>query len=167
MDIPYDLIHKLENKYGTMSNVPENNATLIKIRNILWENESLSNIENQLELENKVIQYVSEGYNALDIAKKTNKGIRTIRGLIKRLNLKLKPQFNYVAINKDTGQKIFSSSFKNYEVITKQRVKFADSAKIYLYKKGYVLREARGVYRWKTLKNGDQYFSGKELCTKC
>ena len=135
MDIPYDLIHKLENKYGTMSNVPENSATLIKIRNIFWENESLSNIENQLELENKVIQYVSEGYNALDIAKKTNKGIRTIRGLINRLHLKLKPQFNYVAINKNTGQKIFSTSFKNYEVITKQRVKFADSAKIYLYKK--------------------------------
>ena len=167
MAIPYDLIHKLENQYGTMSNVPENSATLIKIRNIFWENESLSNIENQLELENKVIQYVSEGYNALDIAKKTNKGIRTIRGLINRLHLKLKPQFNYVAINKNTGQKIFSTSFKNYEAITKQRVKFADSAKIYLYKKGYVLREARGVYRWKKLKNGDQYFSGKELCTKC
>ena len=71
-----------------------------------------------------------------------------------------------MAINRKTGQKIYSKNFSKYRVITHQSLQFIKSARFYLDKKGYYLRKFRKIVRFKNLKPGDKYFCKNKLYTK-
>ena len=159
MAIPYNLIHALENEYGTLSLVPDNNLTLKSIQKSLYDNE-------EEIIDAKITALINEGYSISEIATELNFSQNKIRSAVKRLGIEVKPYFKYVAINQKTGQKIYSKNFSKYRVITHQPLKFITSARFYLDKKGYYLRKFRKIVRFKNLKSGDKYFCKNKIYTK-
>ncbi|MCT6889065.1 MAG: hypothetical protein M3Z87_05275, partial [Lactobacillus sp.] len=108
----------------------------------------------------------NDGYSISEIATELNFSQNKIRSAVNRLGLEVKPYFKYVAINRKTGQKIYSKNFSKYRVITHQPLQFISSARLYLDKKGYYLRKFRKIVRFKNLKSGDKYFCKNKLYTK-
>ena len=159
MAIPYNLIHNLENEYGTLSLVPDNNLTLKSIQKSLYNNE-------EEIIDAKIIALINDGYSISEIATELNFSQNKIRSAVNRLGLEVKPYFKYVAINQKTGQKIYSKNFSKYRGITHQPLQFISSARLYLDKKGYYLRKFRKIVRFKNLKSGDKYFCKNKLYTK-
>ena len=159
MAIPYNLIHSLENEYGTLALVPENNLTLKSIQKTLYDNE-------EEIIDAKITTLINDGYSISEIATELNFSQNKIRSAVNRLGLEVKPYFKYVAINRKTGQKIYSKNFSKYRVITHQPLQFISSARLYLNKKGYYLRKFRKIVRFKKLKSGDKYFCKNKLYTK-
>uniref|UniRef100_UPI0025CFBE47 hypothetical protein n=1 Tax=uncultured Lactobacillus sp. TaxID=153152 RepID=UPI0025CFBE47 len=100
MDIPYNLIHKLEDEYGSLALVPDNNLVLKNIRKDFYESE-----KRPVEIE--VTKLVNSGYSVSEIAIKLNFSQSKIKSLVKQLGLEVKPYFKYVAINRKNGQKIY------------------------------------------------------------
>lgn len=160
MDIPYDLIHKLEDEYGSLALVPDNNLVLKNIRKDFYEGE-----KRPVEIE--VTNLVNSGYSVSEIAIKLNFSQSKTRKLIRQLGLKIKPCFRYVAIKRKNGQKIYSKYFNKYRKITHQSLKFFDSAKFYLNEKGYDFKRLRYAIRFSELNIGDQYLDKNNIYTKC
>lgn len=159
MDIPYDLIHELEDQYGNLSLVPENNLILENIHKLFYENE-----EKLTEI--NVKKLVKSGYSISEIAIKLNYSQNKIKSTVNRLGLTVRPYFKYVAISRKTGQKIYSRYFSKYRIITHQTLNFIESAKFYLNKEGYYLKKFNSVVRFPELDPGDQYFYKNKLYTK-
>ena len=65
MAIPYNLIHSLENEYGTLSLVPDNNLTLKSIQKSLYNNE-------EEIIDAKITALINDGYSISEIATKLN-----------------------------------------------------------------------------------------------
>lgn len=98
MAIPYNLIHNLENEYGTLSLVPDNNLTLKSIQKSLYNNE-------EEIIDAKITTLINDGYSINEVATELNFSQNKIRSAVNRLGLEVKPYFKYVAINRKTGQK--------------------------------------------------------------
>lgn len=160
MAIPYNLIHNLENEYGTLSLVPDNNLTLKSIQKSLYNNEKEI-------IDAKITTLINDGYSINEIATELNFSQNKIRSAVNRLGLEVKPCFRYVAINRKNGQKIYSKYFNKYRKITHQPLKFFDSAKLYLNKKGYDFKKLRYAIRFSGLNIGDQYLDKNNIYTKC
>ncbi|MEB3364997.1 hypothetical protein SDC49_20060 [Lactobacillus sp. R2/2] len=98
MAIPYNLIHNLENEYGTLSLVPDNNLTLKSIQKSLYNNE-------EKIIDAKITTLINDGYSISEIATELNFSQNKIRSAVNRLGLEVKPYFKYVAINRKTRTK--------------------------------------------------------------
>ncbi|MEB3365061.1 hypothetical protein SDC49_20415 [Lactobacillus sp. R2/2] len=106
MAIPYNLIHNLENEYGTLSLVPDNNLTLKSIQKSLYDNK-------EEIIDAKITTLINEGYSIKEVATELNFSQNKIRSAVNRLGLEVKPYFKYVAINLKTGQKYIVKTLVN------------------------------------------------------
>ena len=54
-----NLLHKIENKYGSITKCPEDDLDYIKLRKIY----PLKRVDNNIDLEEKIISYAEKGYS--------------------------------------------------------------------------------------------------------
>ena len=115
MDIPYDLIHKLENQYGTMSNVPENDPLMIELHQKI----GIKNIKHTSHrkrykrhyvphyYDDEIIELNKKGYSINEINYMTKRSNQTISNILHNFGLKTKDP--YIGIYKG----IYISSLQN------------------------------------------------------
>lgn len=165
MDIPYDLIHKLEDEYGSISNVSENNATLKSIRAKLHVHHPKHTIYSFDDFKkNKIIYYLENGYGIREIAQLVNVSYSKVRKIMTSYNLKIKPKFKYVAIGEDF--KVYSLGLNQFKIISLSTCNNFSNTKKALKTMGYDLKEAKGFFHWCNLKKDDHYIIDKNIYTK-
>ncbi|MCT6888814.1 MAG: hypothetical protein M3Z87_04005 [Lactobacillus sp.] len=62
MELPYNLIHQLENQFGSLTHVPESNLILKKIRQLIFAAEAESKRVSLIKDEKLVSDMLNEGY---------------------------------------------------------------------------------------------------------
>lgn len=165
MDIPYDLIHELEDQYGTITLVSENNPILLKIRqkmHIKANNYSLYDFNEYKK--HQIIYYINEGYGVSETANLVRVSYKRVHNIIKKNKLIVKPRFKYVVTKE--GKRTFSTGLNQYKAICKFTCSNFAQTQRSLYKLGYKLSEAAGYYHWCDINPNDQYIIDCEVYTK-
>lgn len=165
MAIPYDLIHKLEDEYGSMNNVSENNDILKLIRAKLHVHHPKHTIYSFDDFKkNKIIYYLENGYGIREIAQLVNVSYSKVRKIMTSYNLKIKPKFKYVAIGEDF--KVYSLGLNQFKIMSLSTCNNFSNTKKALKTMGYDLKEAKGFFHWCDLKKDDHYIIDKNIYTK-
>lgn len=165
MDIPYDLIHELEDEYGSISNVSEDNDILKIIRlklNVHHHKHTIYSFDDFKK--NKIIYYLENGYGIHEIAQLVNVSYSKVRKIMTSYNLEIKPKFKYVAIGEDF--KVYSLGLSQFKIMSLSCCSDFANTKKGLRAMGYELKEAKGFYHWCDLKNDDHYIIDKNIYTK-
>lgn len=165
MDIPYDLIHKLEDEYGSISNVSENNAILKSIRLKLHiKHAKRTNFTYNDFKEEKIIEYLKKGYSIYETAQLTQSSYAKVRKIKSNYKLKTLPRFKYVAIGNEF--KVYSLGLSKFKIMSLSCCSnFANTQKA-LRAMGYELKEAKGYFHWCNLKKDDHYIIDRNIYTK-
>lgn len=163
-NIPYDLIHQLEVKFGSLANVPEDNPTLINIRKILefdWHGSSL-----KVSLREDIQNLLDEGYFIKDVADKLSISTTTVRGSMRMFNIKTRPRFRYKAVNQATGESIYGNVYQDFSRLINVNCSSFKLAKSYLSLEGYELTKCDPRILWGELKKGQKYYQNGRLQVK-
>lgn len=154
MSIPTKIITELndleEEHDGSIKNVPESDPTLKKIRNFFSPDINLINKEN------KIKKLILDGYSRQEVVDKLSVSKDTIKKVIDKYDLEVRPLFTYVAV-KEGCPRIYSHNYQYYhQVISGNPWKLALVRKA-LAKKGYTLIKLHKPSHWKNLAKGDIY----------
>ena len=167
--IPYELIHQLEDQYGSLLLVPNDNLILQKIQNFFInfdDGRSERKAKKDTYLENKIVGLVEAGYLPGEIQSKLKVGVYRVRKVFHKYGLRSRPQFKYVAANMKTGQLIYAKSYAAYDIVTGHAGEYWTHAQRLLREAGYKSHKYKIVVRWSRLQPGDQYIIGKKIYTK-
>lgn len=163
-NIPYDLIHQLEVKFGSLANVPEDNPTLINIRKILefdWHGSSL-----KVSLREDIQNLLDEGYLQAEIADKLMISVTTVRKSMRMFNMQTRPRFRYKAVNQVTGESIYGNVYRDFSKLINVNCSSFKLAKSYLSLEGYKLTKCDPRILWGELKKGQKYYQNGQLKVK-
>lgn len=108
-NIPYDLINQLEADFGSLSNVPKDNPTLINIRKILefdWYGLSL-----KVSLREDIQKLLDEGYLVREVADMLMVSTNTVRESMRMFNMQTRPRFRYKVVKRSTGECIYGNVY--------------------------------------------------------
>lgn len=166
MDIPYDLIHKLEDEYGSLTLVPENNLVLNKLRQLLFVADEESKRKAQIEDDDLTLDMLNEGYCFDEITYQIDVSIKKVRSIAQKFHIKAKPHFKYKVTIIKTGQLIYTNNYRNYSILMHHGCDYYEYTKRYLYSNGYKLERLPEFMPWRKLNNGDQYISHHKIYTK-
>lgn len=165
MDIPYNLIHELESEYGSIVLVPESNDILKSIRKKLHiRHAKRTNFSYDEFKEEKIIEYLKEGYSIYETAQLTQSSYAKVRKLKSNHELKTLPRFKYVAVGSDFN--VYSKGVDQYKAMCPYNVHEVNYAKKSLLKIGFKLVRANGYFHWCDIKPDDQYIVDYEIYTK-
>ena len=163
-NIPYDLIHQLEVKFGSLANVPENNPILINIRKILsYEGHTFS---KKIYLKSEINKLLDEGYLPTEIAEKLMITIGTVRKSMRMFDMKTKPRFRYKIVNQATGESIYGNVYRDFSKLINVNCSSFKLAKSYLSLEGYKLTKCDPRILWGELKKGQKYYQNGQLKVK-
>lgn len=154
MSIPVSILSQLNeleaDNDGSVKNVPEDNPTLKKLR--LFFNPS----ENPIKKENEIKQLIEDGYSRQEVVDRTSTSLDTVRRVINRYHLVLRPLLTYVAVKKGSP-KIYTNNYNNYyQVISGHHCGLPKMRKA-MARKGYRLIKLHKPTHWKNLSPGDIY----------
>ena len=166
MQLPYNLIHQLEEQFGTLVYVPESNLILKKIRQLIYTAEGESKRISQIEDEELTVDMLNEGYGFDEIVAQIGLPIKKVRYIAKKLHIKARPHFKYRVTVIRTGQLIYSGNYRNYSILMYHGCDYYEYARHYLYMEGYKLERLSEFVPWRNFKNGDQYISHRKIYTK-
>lgn len=163
MTIPAKIITELNeleaDHDGTLKNVPEDNPTLKKLR--LFFNPS----ENPIKKENEIKQLILDGFSRQEVVDKTSTSLDTVRKVVNRYHLVLRPLLTYVAVKKGSP-KIYTNNYNNYhQVISGHHCGLPRMRKA-MTRKGYRLIKLHKPTHWKNLAPGDIYLERHSYCIK-
>ena len=154
MSIPTSIISELNeleaDHDGSIKNVPEDNPKLKKLR--LFFNPS----ENPIKKENEIKQLIEDGFSRQEVVDKTSTSLDTVRKVINRYHLVIRPMFSYVAVKKGSP-KIYSNNYYNYHQVISGRNCGLPKMRAALARKGYRLIRLHKPIHWKKLAPGDIY----------
>lgn len=162
--IPYDLLHELENKFGSIANVPESNPTLIKIRKILKQDKNSASLA--VSLEKDIQELLNEGFIVSEIADMLIVSVDTVRRSMRMFNMKPKPRFRYMVKSETNGEVIYGGSFKDFGKLINARCASFKLQQNYLLLEGYHLTKCKPVVLWGELENGQKYYQNGQLKVK-
>ena len=163
-NIPYDLINQLEADFGSLSNVPEDNPTLINIRKILefdWHGSSL-----KVSLREDIQNLLDEGYLQAEIADKLMISVITVRKSMRMFNMQTRPRFRYKAVNQATGESIYGNVYRDFSRLINVNCSSFKLARSYLSLEGYKLTKCDPRILWGELKKGQKYYQDGQLRVK-
>ena len=109
-------IHKVEEEYGSLSRVPEDNLDLTAARNLLdEENENLTELDAELDIE--ILRLIKNGYPEKEILRKLEVSHSRVEK-VKNLNhVAFKPIFKY-KVTRDDDFISYSSNLKGIAKLT-------------------------------------------------
>ena len=152
MSIPTSIISELNeleaDHDGSVKNVSEDDPTLQKLR--LFFNPS----ENPIKKENEIKQLIEDGFSRQEVVDKTSTSLDTVRKVVNRYHLVLRPLLTYVAVKKGSP-KIYTNNYNNYhQVISGHHCGLPRMRKA-MARKGYRLIKLHKPRHWKSLAPGD------------
>lgn len=162
--IPYDLLHELENKFGSIGKVPESNSTLIKIRKILNQDKNSTSLA--VSLEEDIQELLNEGFIVSEIADMLIVSVDTVRRSMRMFDMKPKPRFRYMVKSETNGEVIYGGSFKDFGKLINARCASFKLQQNYLLLEGYHLTKCKPVVLWGELKKGQKYYQNGQLLVK-
>ena len=163
-NIPYDLINQLEADFGSLSNVPEDNPTLINIRKILSFEDH--NATKRIYLGSEINKLLDEGYFQAEIADKLMISVTTVRKSMRMFNMQTRPRFRYKAVNQATGESIYGNVYRDFSKLINVNCSSFKLAKSYLSLEGYKLTKCDPRILWGELKKGQKYYQNGQLKIK-
>ena len=84
-----NLLHKIENKYGSITKCPDDDLDYIKLRKIY----PIKRVGNNIDLEEKIISYAEKGYSVSRIADAIHKDTVLVREVFTRNRVQQKEVF--------------------------------------------------------------------------
>ncbi|QHJ78319.1 MAG: hypothetical protein [Bacteriophage sp.] len=163
MSIPVSILSQLNeleaDHDGSIKNVPEDNPKLKKLR--LFFNPS----ENPIKKENEIKQLILDGYSRQEVVDRLSVSKDTIRNVIDKYDLEVRPLLTYVAV-KENSPRIYSHNYQNYYQVISGHPWKLDLVRKALAKKGYRLIKLHNPSHWKNLMPGDMYLERKGFCVK-
>lgn len=166
MRLPYDLIHQLEDRFGSMALVPESNSVLKKLRQLIYGAEKESKRISIINDDELTADMLNEGYGFDEIVGQIGLPIKKVRYIAKKLHISAKPHFKYKVTVSKTGQLIYSGNYRNYSMLMHHGCDYFEYTKRYLKSEGYELERLPELMPWRKLENGDQYISHRRIITK-
>lgn len=166
MRLPYDLIHQLEDRFGSMALVPESNSVLKKLRQLIYGAEKESKRISIINDDELTADMLNEGYGFDEIVGQIGLPIKKVRYIAKKLHISAKPHFKYKVTVSKTGQLIYSGNYRNYGMLMHHGCDYFEYTKRYLKSEGYELERLSELMPWRKLENGDQYISHRRIITK-
>ena len=163
-NIPYDLINQLEADFGSLSNVPKDNPTLINIRKILefdWHGSSL-----KVSLREDIQNLLDEGYLVREVADMLTVSTNTVRESMRMFNMKTRPRFRYKVIKRSTGESIYGNVYQDFSRLINVNCSSFELAQSYLSLEGYKLTKCDPRVLWGELKKGQKYYQNGQLLVK-
>ena len=162
--IPYDLIHEIENKYGSISNTPKDDLTLANIQKILafdWHNSTL-----KVQLRDDIKELLDKGYLVKDVADELVVSINTVRESMRMFNMHTRPRFQYKVVNQKSGESIYGNVLSDFSKLINDNCSSFKQAQSYLLLEGYKLTKCDQQVLWGELKNGQKYYHAGKLLVK-
>lgn len=162
--IPYSLLHNLEEKFGSVKNVPESNLTLKKIRKIIGirpHDES-----KQAIYQNDIKFLLDQGYTPREISDKLMASATTVYTVMRKNHYKIMPRFKYKLIDNKANISIFANNQSSLFKIVNHSFCSLDEYKNYIANEGYRLVEKDSMFLWKDVKTGDQFYLQGKLQMK-
>ena len=162
--IPYDLIHELENKYGSIANVPEDNQTFASIRRILefdWHSSAL-----KVHLREDIKELLDKGYFIKEVADKLSVSNDTVRKSMRMFNMHTRPRFRYKVVKLKTGESIYGNVCLDFSKLINLNCSSYKQARQCLFLEGYMLTECNPRVLWGELKKGQKYYQNGQLKVK-
>lgn len=166
MRLPYDLIHQLEDRFGSMALVPESNSVLKKLRQLIYGAEKESKRISIINDDELTADMLNEGYCFDEIVSQIGLSIKRVRYIAQKLHIKAKPRFKYRVTVIKTGQLIYTGNYQNYSILMHHGCDYYEYTKRYLYEEGYKLERLPEFVPWRKLENGDQYILHRKVFTK-
>lgn len=117
MNLPYNLIHQLENQFGSLTHVPESNLILKKIRQLIIAAEDESKRISQIKDEELTADMLNEGYGFYEVLGQIRLSIKKVRYITKKLFIRAKPHFKYKVTVSKTRQLIYFGNYRNYSML--------------------------------------------------
>ncbi|MES5175535.1 hypothetical protein ABVC56_00095 [Lactobacillus crispatus] len=145
------LLNKIESKYGSIVNCPEDDLDYQMIRDMYpsMDHESLAN-----NYKNKIYKLAHEGYSVTEIINKIPGDNNRIINFIKNNDIRLKTVFKYRVVSPAgntyyiTSLSHFINSHFKYTSNSVSRMEFLKSRKYRVY---------QGKYHWRFIRNGCYY----------
>lgn len=163
MSIPTKIITELneleEAHDGSVKNVPENDPTLEEIRNFFSPDISYINKENRIK------KLILDGYSRQEVVDRLSVSKDTIKKVIDKYDLEVRPLFTYVAV-KENSPRIYSHNYQYYHQVISGHPWKLELVRKALAKKGYTLIKLHKPSHWKNLAPGDIYLERHSYCIK-
>lgn len=163
MAIPTKIIidlNKLEEAHnGTVMSVPNNDPELKRL------NQFFNPKIDRVKKENEIKKLVIDGYSRQEVVDRLSVSKDTIRNVIDKYDLEVRPLLTYVAV-KENSPRIYSHNYQNYYQVISGHPWKLDLVRKALAKKGYRLIKLHNPSHWKNLMPGDMYLERKGFCVK-
>lgn len=162
--IPYDLIHEIENKYGSISKTPKDDPTLAIIQKILafdWHNSTL-----KVQLRDDIKELLDKGYLVKDVADELLVSINTVRESMRMFNMHTRPRFRYRVVNLKTEESIYGNICLDFSKLINVNCSSYKQTREYLFLEGYLLIKCDPQVLWGELKSGQKYYYEGKLLVK-
>lgn len=162
--IPYTLLHILEEKYGSVKNVPESNRILQKIRKIIGF--STHDDSKQAIYRDDIRELINQGFTIREIAMKLAIGETTVANVTKKNHYHVKPRFRYKLINRRINAEIFVNNQKAVSKLINHKCNSLDEIRNYAAIEGYQFIINDNMFIWKDLKTGDRFILNGKMKVK-
>lgn len=136
------IIHKLEDRFGSISKVPESNPKMQEIHRLLPMGRQ-SEDKNYARTEE--LNYL--GYSNAHIAQVTHHGQATINYYFEKHSIKPKQIFYYKVVAPDHSTTYYADTLIHlYKIIFKKKIANNNYAKIHFLKQGYAVRTGKIIW---------------------
>ena len=145
------LLNKIEAKYKSILNCPENDPDYLKIRALYPSTGHGKYVE---QFESQIYRMAHEGYSITEIVKMVNANNYDIYDAVRKSRIKFKTVFKYKIIS--PTREIYYVNTLNHFV--KSMFKYVPSRDNWFYfLKSRHYKVEQGTYHWKFIRNGSYY----------
>ena len=148
-----NLLHKIENKYGSITKCPDDDLDYIKLRKIY----PIKQVGNNIDLEEKIISYAEKGYSVSRIADAIHKDTALVREIFTRNRVQQKEVFNF-CLRTPNRNTCYVANLRYFVKIAYYRTAANNqTAKKYLEGLGYKVRKCCKM--WFLVPDGSYYMT--------
>lgn len=145
-----NLLHKIESKYGSIVNCPEDDPDYLAIRKIY---PSTGHGAGVVAAEDQIYRLAHEGYSISEIVNLVSGNDGDIYNFIKQQRIGIKTVFKF-RIVAPTGEIYYVRSLRHF---IKVMFHYRPSVSCLTFLKARRYRVKEGIYRWKFIGNGSYY----------
>ncbi|MDB6258026.1 helix-turn-helix domain-containing protein [Lactobacillus amylovorus] len=145
-------LHKIESKYGSINNAPDDDPNLIKLEQLRPK----SNYQTLIDEQDEIMKLTDKGYPASDVAQKLGLRRRTVSDFFKRHKIQPRPAFIFKIISPD--KKVFyAQSLGHFLQVSFHRscIYSVKQSTVYLKRRNFQINE--GYFIWAEVKK-NEYF---------
>ncbi|NRO27720.1 hypothetical protein [Lactobacillus helveticus] len=144
------LLNKIESKYGSIVDCPEDDPDYVAIRKIY---PSTGHGVRVVTTEDQIYRLAHEGYSISEIANLVSGNDGDIYDFIKQCRIGIKTVFKF-RIVAPTGEVYYVRSLGQF---IKVMFNYHPSVSVLTFLKAHRYRVREGIYRWKFINNGSYY----------